>query len=86
MLTNDYLRIAGLPSGSPFERYHASLAIPFDWSEQLSGILSVGYARPHHATQDDLALLQTFAELAAAACRNASAPRRRSRKRPAPTG
>ena len=72
MLTNDYLSIAALPSGSPFERYHASLAIPFEWSEELRGILSVGYARPHHVSQDDLALLETFAELAAAACRNAS--------------
>ena len=72
MLTNDYLSIAALPSGSPFERYHASLAIPFEWSEELRGIVSVGYARPHHVTQDDLALLETFAELAAAACRNAS--------------
>ena len=72
MLTNDYLSIADLPSGSPFERYHASLAIPFDWGEELRGIISVGYARPHHLTQDDLALLATFAELAAVACRNAS--------------
>ena len=72
MLTNDYRSIAALPSGSPFERYQASLAIPFEWSEQLRGILSVGYARPHHVSQDDLALLETFAELAAAACRNAS--------------
>ena len=72
MLTNDYRSIAGLPAGSPFERYHASLAIPFEWSEELRGIISVGYARPHHVTQDDLSLLETFAELAAAACRNAS--------------
>jgi diguanylate cyclase (GGDEF)-like protein len=72
MLTNDYLSIAALPSGSPFERYHASLAIPFEWSEQLRGIISIGYARPHRVTPDDLALLETFAELAAAACRNAS--------------
>jgi diguanylate cyclase (GGDEF)-like protein len=72
MLTNDYRSIAALPAGSPFERYHASLAIPFEWSEDLRGILSVGYARPHHVGQDDLSLLETFAELAAAACRNAS--------------
>jgi diguanylate cyclase (GGDEF)-like protein len=72
MLTNDYLSIADLPSGSPFERYQASLAIPFEWSEELRGIISVGYARPQHLTQDDLALLATFAEFAAAACRNAS--------------
>ncbi len=71
MLTNDYRSIAALPSGSPFERYHASLAIPFEWSEDLRGILSVGYSRPHHVTEDDLSLLENFAELAAAACRNA---------------
>ena len=72
MLTNDYQSIAALPAGSPFERIQASLAIPFEWSEGLRGILSVGYARPHHVGQDDLSLLETFAELAAAACRNAS--------------
>ena len=72
MLSNDDLSIAALPSGAPFERYHASLAIPFEWREELRGIISVGYARPHHVSQDDLALLETFAELAAAACRNAS--------------
>jgi diguanylate cyclase (GGDEF)-like protein len=72
MLTNDYQSIAALPDGSPFERYHASLAIPFEWSEDLRGILSVGYARPHHVSHEDLSLLETFAELAAAACRNAS--------------
>jgi diguanylate cyclase (GGDEF)-like protein len=72
MLTNDYRSMAALPDGSPFERYQSSLAIPFEWNEDLRGILSVGYARPRHVDEDDLALLETFAELAAAACRNAS--------------
>jgi len=72
MLTDDYRSMAGLPEGSPFERYQASLAVPFEWSEEVRGIISVGYSRPHHVTEDDLSLLETFAELAAAACRNAS--------------
>jgi hypothetical protein len=56
MLTNDYQRIAGLPDDSPFARYRASVAVPFQWSDELRGVLSVGYAREHEVTQDDVAL------------------------------
>jgi len=42
------------------------------FSEERRGVLSVGYARSHRVVQDDLKLLETFAELAAAACRNAA--------------
>ena len=73
MLTNDYQSIAALPAGSPFQRIQASLAIPFEWSEDLRGIISVGYARPHDVSQDDLSLLETFAELAAATRRTSAA-------------
>ena len=72
MLTNDYRSLSGVPSVAAFGRYEAALAMPFLFSEEQRGVLSVGYARPHRVVQDDLKLLETFAELAAAACRNAA--------------
>ena len=74
MLTNDYQSIAALPAGLAVRaRPGRARRSPFEWGDELRGVLTVGYARPHHVSQDDLALLETFAELAAAACRNASA-------------
>jgi len=73
MLTNDYQRIANLEPGSPFEDVHAAVAVPMIWDGQLNGVLSVGYSRPRDVTRDDMALLETFAELAAVGCANASA-------------
>ena len=73
MLTNDYQRIAGLPAGSPFSPFAHAMAAPMRWDGELRGVLSIGYMRPHRLGQDDLHLLETFAELAAVACANASA-------------
>jgi diguanylate cyclase (GGDEF)-like protein len=72
MLTNDYRSIPGVPSGAAFGRYEAALAMPFMFSDDLRGVLAVGYAHAHRVAQDDLKLLETFAELAAVACRNAA--------------
>jgi diguanylate cyclase (GGDEF)-like protein len=73
MLTNDYPRIAGLPEGSMFAGYRSAMAAPIRWDGELRGVLSIGYTRPRRITQDDLRLLETFAELAAVACANATA-------------
>jgi diguanylate cyclase (GGDEF)-like protein len=73
MLTNDYQRIAGTQETSPFHDITSSLAVPMHWDGQLRGVLSVGYRRSRFVTGQDLALLETFAELAAVACRNATA-------------
>jgi diguanylate cyclase (GGDEF)-like protein len=51
----------------------AALAVPLRWDGRLRGALAVDYEREHHATRDELALLEAFGDLAAAACRNASA-------------
>ena len=48
-------------------------AVPMHWDGELRGVLAVGYARPHSVTREHLSLLEAFGELAAAACRNASA-------------
>jgi len=73
MLTNDYQQTAVVPPGSPFGRVQASLGVPFGWDDELRGVLSVGWERSHRVDAADLAVLETFTELAGVACRNASA-------------
>jgi diguanylate cyclase (GGDEF)-like protein len=73
MLTNDYQRIAGLPPDAPLTAVERALAAPMRWDGELRGVLSVGYTRGGLTDQVDLRLLETFAELAAVACANASA-------------
>ncbi len=73
MLTNDYQRIAEPDADSPFTTVQSCLAVPMHWDGALRGVLSVGFTRAHFVTQQDLALLEAFGEIAAAACRNANA-------------
>ena len=73
MLTNDYQAVATLPADSPFRRVNSALAVPFGWDGELHGVLSVGWERAHTVGTEDLAVLETFTELAGVACRNASA-------------
>jgi diguanylate cyclase (GGDEF)-like protein len=49
------------------------LAVPLRWDGRLRGALAVGYERERDAGREELALLEAFGDLAAAACRNASA-------------
>ena len=49
------------------------MAVPMHWDGALRGVLSIGYRTARFVTGQDLALLETFGELAAVACRNASA-------------
>ena len=72
-LTNDYQADAVLPADSPFKRVRSALAVPFGWDGELRGVLSVGWERSHRVDGEDLAVLETFTELAGVACRNASA-------------
>jgi diguanylate cyclase (GGDEF)-like protein len=73
MLTNDYQRIATPRPDGLFDDLIASMAVPMHWDGALRGVLSVGYRGTRFVNGQDLALLETFAELAAVACRNASA-------------
>jgi diguanylate cyclase (GGDEF)-like protein len=43
------------------------------WDGKLRGVLAVGFHRRHLVTREDMNLLEAFGEIAAAACRNASA-------------
>jgi diguanylate cyclase (GGDEF)-like protein len=57
---------------SPLPGIRSALAAPMRWDGEARGVLWVGYRSPQAATEHDLALLESFAELAAVACRNAS--------------
>ena len=72
-LTNDYQALTQPAPDSPFRNILSGLAVPMVWDGALRGVLSVGYRRPHAAGRNELRLLETLAELAAAACRNANA-------------
>ncbi|HWH43221.1 MAG TPA: GAF domain-containing protein [Thermoleophilaceae bacterium] len=70
LLLNDYARV--VPPDSPFVGVECVLGVPMRWEGELHGVLAVGYTQPHAAEEPQLALLETFAELASVACRNAS--------------
>ena len=73
LLTNDY---QGMPDPGDFPLFRetrSALAVPMHWDGELRGVLAVAYRREHVVTNDQLKLLEAFGELAAAACRNASA-------------
>ena len=72
MLSNDYARDAAPTPGSPFADVRSALAAPMRWDGELRGVLWVGYRRERTVNEEDLRLLESFAELAAVACRNAS--------------
>jgi diguanylate cyclase (GGDEF)-like protein len=73
MLTNDYQRVFAPEPGGAFDDITSSMAVPIHWDGSLRGVLSLGYRKMKFITGQDLALLETFGELAAVACRNASA-------------
>ena len=73
LITNDYQGMPGQPDATLFGDVRSCLAVPIHWDDELRGVLAVGYTRSHVATADQLNLLEAFGELAAAACRNASA-------------
>jgi diguanylate cyclase (GGDEF)-like protein/putative nucleotidyltransferase with HDIG domain len=72
MLTNDYSEITDAPVG--FSEIRAVMGVPMKWDGELRGVLAVGQRQdPTVLTHEQLMLLEGFADLAAAACRNASA-------------
>jgi diguanylate cyclase (GGDEF)-like protein len=73
MLTNDYQALPRQVPLPPFSEVRSSLAVPMHWNGEVQGAVAVGYFKPHLVTREHLALLEAFADLAAAACRNASA-------------
>ena len=72
MLTNDYRNITRPRPDSPFVTVQSCLAVPMHWDGELRGVLSVAFTRARFVGAQDLALLEAFGEIAAAACRNAN--------------
>ena len=73
LITNDYQGMPRQADSTLFGDVRGCAAVPMHWDGELRGVLAVGYARPHSVTREHLSLLEAFGELAAAACRNASA-------------
>jgi len=73
LITNDYRELTPKPDPAFFGQVQSCVAVPMHWDGRLRGVLAVGYHRRHRVTRQDMNLLEAFAELAAAACRNASA-------------
>jgi diguanylate cyclase (GGDEF)-like protein len=73
LITNDYQELTPKPDPAFFGEVRSCVAVPMHWDGKLRGVLAVGYHRRHEVTREDMNLLEAFGELAAAACRNASA-------------
>ncbi len=73
LLTNDYQAMPSKVDHTLFGEVQGALAVPMHWDGELRGVLAVGYHRQRLVTREDLSLLEAFGEIAAAACRNASA-------------
>jgi len=71
LLTDAYQETTDLPPGSPLRKGQAAVSVPFGWEDELRGVLTVGWERPHKVGPDELTMLETFTELASVACRNA---------------
>jgi diguanylate cyclase (GGDEF)-like protein len=73
LITNDYQALERKPDSAFFGEVRSCVAVPMHWDGKLRGVLAVGYHRRQEVTREDMNLLEAFGELAAAACRNASA-------------
>jgi len=71
ILTNDYARDGAPVVGSPFASVHGAIAVPMRWDGELRGVLWTAWKGDRAVSDDDARLLESFAELAAVACRNA---------------
>ena len=69
----DYQELAAPRPDSPVADVRSAMAVPLYWDGSLRGVLSVGFERPHPPTPEEMRLLETFGELASAACSNANA-------------
>ncbi|MFL5904750.1 MAG: diguanylate cyclase domain-containing protein, partial [Solirubrobacteraceae bacterium] len=73
LAADDYQALASPTPDSPVADLCSAMAVPMYWDGSLRGVLSVGFTRPHASSPEEMRLLETFGDLAAAACRNANA-------------
>jgi diguanylate cyclase (GGDEF)-like protein len=72
ILTNDYARDGAPTVGSPYADVRSAIAVPMRWDGEQRGVLWAGWTGDRLVADEDAQLLESFAELAAVACRNAS--------------
>src|SRR5437764_1814075 len=72
IITNDYARDAAPATHSAFAEVTSAVAVPMRWDGELRGVLWAGFTHNRVVLDEDAQLLESFAELAAVACRNAS--------------
>jgi diguanylate cyclase (GGDEF)-like protein len=70
VVPGDGLAGAAIERGEPVEG-DGGAAVPLRWGGQLQGALAVGFGGGREPSEGDVGLLEAFAELAAAVCRNA---------------
>jgi diguanylate cyclase (GGDEF)-like protein len=70
-ITDDYHGDSSAPVHDVLGRFHAALAVPMTWNDELKGALSVGWTRPRKIEPDDVRTLEAIADLATVACYNA---------------
>jgi diguanylate cyclase (GGDEF)-like protein len=73
LITNAYQDLTPRPDAAFFGEVRSCVAVPMHWDGKLRGVLGVGFHRRQEVTREDMNLLEAFGEIAAAACRNASA-------------
>jgi len=73
LISNDYGTLEPQPDPAFFGAVRSCVAVPMHWDGKLRGVLAVGFHRRRRVTREDMNVLEAFGELAAAACRNASA-------------
>ena len=71
IISNDYIRDAAPVVGSEFAETRSAVAVPMRWDGELRGVMWAGFAHDRLVLDEDAQLLESFAELAAVACRNA---------------
>jgi diguanylate cyclase (GGDEF)-like protein len=70
-ITNDYVGDAARPVHDVLRKFHAALAVPMTWNDELKGALSVGWTQPRRIEPEDVRTLEAIADLATVACYNA---------------
>lgn len=72
LMTNDLQQMIPQLTGSFLEEARSCLAVPLRWDGEVRGVICVGYCAVGVVDDSRLRLLESFAELAAAAFRNAA--------------
>jgi len=73
VMTSAYGEDMALPATIALPGVRSGVGVPMRWNGELRGALSVAFLSRRAVTPDDLSVLETIADLAVVACRNAEA-------------